>query len=269
MKCCGKNSICATATSCPLRTMANINDDAEMATFFRMYKQYQSKNGSQQPPSQPAAGLQHPANRVQRTTPRQSPRRGLYPPIPPQNVSEASSDLQLQLEYISATVEYVKATVEDVKAKVEQLEDVKAKLEQIGVAFESLAQYVLSLLLKLPLIHQIRTTSEGIRTTLEGMGAAAEAMTRLEVIGRGVIGAALNAQPPSGSTSQPQSSNPQPVNQYSHHQPLSVNPQKTYQERSAAQPPPSFPSSNPSYVPSLQVPAPYSDPSYDFPSFEI
>ncbi|KAL5344400.1 hypothetical protein ACLOAV_010660 [Pseudogymnoascus australis] len=233
--------------------MANINDDAEMATFFRMYKQYQSKNGSQQPPSQPAAGLQHPANRVQRTTPRQSPRRGLYPPIPPQNVSEASSDLQLQLEYISATVEYVKATVEDVKAKVEQLEDVKAKLEQIGVAFESLAQ----------------TTSEGIRTTLEGMGAAAEAMTRLEVIGRGVIGAALNAQPPSGSTSQPQSSNPQPVNQYSHHQPLSVNPQKTYQERSAAQPPPSFPSSNPSYVPSLQVPAPYSDPSYDFPSFEI
>lgn len=120
--------------------MANINEDAEMATFFRMYKQYQSRNENQQPPSQPAAGLQHPTNRVQRTTPRPSPRRGHYPPNPPQNASEASSDLQniqlKQLEYISATVE-----------------DVKTKVEQIKVAFDTLAQYVLTLLLKLPLIN--------------------------------------------------------------------------------------------------------------------
>lgn len=118
--------------------MANINDDAEMETFFRMYKQYQSKNKSQEPSSQPTAGPQHPTNRIQRTAPRLSPRRSPYQPIPPQNASEASSDLQLQkhLEYISATVE-----------------DVKTKLEQIKVAFDSMAQYVLSLLLKLPLMN--------------------------------------------------------------------------------------------------------------------
>jgi hypothetical protein len=119
--------------------MANINDDAEMATFFRMYRQYQSRNESQQPPSQPAAG-QHPTNRVQRTTPRLSPRRGHYPSNPPQNASEASSDLQnLQLKHL----EYISATVEDVKTKV----------EQIKVAFDSMAQYVPSLLLKLTLIN--------------------------------------------------------------------------------------------------------------------
>ncbi|KFY02068.1 hypothetical protein O988_02369 [Pseudogymnoascus sp. VKM F-3808] len=208
--------------------MANINDDAEMATFFRMYRQYQSRNESQQPPSQPAAG-QHPTNRVQRTTPRLSPRRGHYPSNPPQNASEASSDLQnLQLKHL----EYISATVEDVKTKV----------EQIKVAFDSMAQ-----------------------TTLE-------AITRLEVIGRSIIAEALNSQPPNGSTLQSQSSNPQLVNQYSHQQPISVNPQRTYQERSAAQPSASLPSSNPtqpSYASSSQVPAPYLDTSYDFPSFEV
>ncbi|KFY31579.1 hypothetical protein V493_00987 [Pseudogymnoascus sp. VKM F-4281 (FW-2241)] len=217
--------------------MANINDDTEMATFFRMYKQYQSKNGSQQPSSQPAAGLQHPANRIQRTTPRLSPRRGHYQPIPPQNAPEASPDLQIvqlrqHLEHISATVE-----------------DVKTKVEQIKLAFDSMAQ-----------------------TTLEGMGVANEAIIRLEVIGRSIIAEALNSQPPNGSTSQPQSSNPQPVNQYSHQQSTSVNPQRTYQERSAAQPPSSLPSSNPaqpSYAPSSQLPASYSDPSFDFPPFEM
>ncbi|KFY03895.1 hypothetical protein V490_00061 [Pseudogymnoascus sp. VKM F-3557] len=210
--------------------MTNIGDDAEMATFFRMYRQYQSRNGGQQPPSQPAAGTQHSTDRVHRTTPRLSPRRGHYPSIPPQNASEASSDQQtLQLKQ---HLEHISATVEDVNTKV----------EQIKVAFDIMAQ-----------------------TTLE-------AITRLEVIGRSIIAEALDSQPPNGSTLQPQSSNPQLANQYSHQQPISLNPQRTYQERSAAQPPPSFPSSNPtqpSYAPSSQVPAPYADPSYDFPSFEI
>ncbi|KFZ04247.1 hypothetical protein V502_10295 [Pseudogymnoascus sp. VKM F-4520 (FW-2644)] len=216
--------------------MANINDDAEMANFFRMYKQYQSKNGSQQPSSQPAAGLQHPTNRVQRTTPRLSPRRSPYQPTPPQKATENSSEsryLQVKhdLECISAT-----------------LAELKTQVEQIKPALDSMAQ-----------------------TTLEGMGVANEAIVRLEVIGRSIIAEALSSQPPNGSTSQPQSSNPQPANQYSHQQPISVNPQRTYQERSAAQPPPSFPSSNPTqpyYAPSSQVPAPYADPSYDFP-FEM
>jgi hypothetical protein len=119
--------------------MASINGDADIETFFRMYKQYQSRNGSQQPPSQPAAGLQHPTNRAQRTTPRLSPRRGHYPPIPPQNAAESSSDLQKLRQHL----EYISATVEDVKTKVEQMK----------VAFDSMAQYVLSLLLKLQLIN--------------------------------------------------------------------------------------------------------------------
>lgn len=123
------------------RTMTNISDDAEMATFFRMYRQYQSRNGSQQPPSQPAAGMQHPTDRVHRTTPRLSPRRGHYPSIPPQNASEASSDQQtLQLKQ---HLEHISATVEDVNTKV----------EQIKVAFDIMAQYVPLLLLKLPLIN--------------------------------------------------------------------------------------------------------------------